>query len=52
MALARGLIRLTETKNGEDRSVPLTGVALGLLREWGTVRRIDTDRVFPFKQPA
>jgi integrase len=45
--LARGLIRLTETKNGEDRSVPLTSVALGLLREWGKVRRIDTDRVFP-----
>jgi integrase len=48
--LACGLIRLTETKNGEDRSIPLTGVALGLLREWGKVQRIDTDRVFPSRR--
>lgn len=45
--LNRGLITLEETKNGETRSIPLTGNALPLLREWGRVRRIDTDRVFP-----
>lgn len=45
--LSQGLILLRETKNGEDRTIPLMGVALGLLREWGKVRRMDTDRVFP-----
>ena len=45
--LNRGLITLEQTKNGETRSIPLTGNALPLLREWGRVRRIDTDRVFP-----
>jgi integrase len=45
--LSRGLITLEETKNGETRSIPLAGSALNLLREWGKVRRIDTDHVFP-----
>ncbi len=45
----RGLIRLLETKNNERRAVPLTGLALDLVKDMATVRRIDTDLVFPFK---
>lgn len=45
--LNRGLVVLHETKNGEIRSLPLAGLALGLMRERSKVRRIDTDLVFP-----
>ena len=44
-----GLIRLEDTKNDERRAVPLTGHALEQVRELSSVRRIDTDLVFPFK---
>ena len=44
-----GLIRLENTKNNERRAVPLTSHALELLKEMASVRRIDTDSVFPFK---
>jgi len=44
-----GLIRLENTKNNERRAVPLTSHALELLKEMASVRRIDTDLVFPFK---
>ena len=44
-----GLIRLEDTKNNERRAIPLTGHALELLKDMASVRRIDTDLVFPFK---
>lgn len=47
----RGVITLTETKNGEIRALPLTGHALELVQERAKVRRIDTDLVFPGRKP-
>jgi integrase len=35
------------TKNGETRAVPLTGYALDILTQHVTVRRLDTQFVFP-----
>lgn len=50
--LKRGQLALLHTKNGERRTVPVTGLALELLREHGRVRRLDTDLVFPsLKKP-
>jgi integrase len=43
----QGRITLHETKNGERRVVPLTGKALGILKEHP--RRIDTPLLFPGK---
>jgi len=43
----RGLITLSETKNGEIRSVPLMGYARELLQERARIRRIDSPYVFP-----
>jgi integrase len=40
-----------ETKNGTIRSVPIVGRGLDLIREWGKIRRLDTDLVFPGKNP-
>lgn len=45
--LARRVITLQETKNGERRSIPLTGAALEALHQLGKVRRLDTDLLFP-----
>lgn len=45
--LARGIITLHETKNGERRVLPLTGHALELMKQHTRARRIDTDLVFP-----
>jgi integrase len=45
--LKQGRILLEETKNGERRLIPLVGHACELLREFGKVRRLDTDLVFP-----
>src|SRR5262249_55585962 len=45
--LRRGTLTFQMTKNGERRSVPLTGHALDLMREHARVRRIDTTLVFP-----
>lgn len=47
--LKAGAIILHETKNGERRRVPLSGLALELLREHAKVRRLDTDLLFPSK---
>ena len=44
--LGRGQAVLHHTKNQERRALPLTGVALGLLKDQARVRRIDTDFVF------
>lgn len=46
--LARKSITLHDTKNGETRAVPLVGVALNAIREWGEVRPLTADAlVFP-----
>ena len=50
--LARGVAILEDTKNGERRALPLAGLALGLLRERSKVRRIDTDLLFPGRNPS
>lgn len=44
-------IRLSRTKNGERRMLPLHGVALEELLKLSKVRRIDTDLLFPGKNP-
>lgn len=38
-----GTVIFRETKNGTIRSVPLVGRGLDLIREWGKIRRLDTD---------
>jgi integrase len=45
--LKKGQIILHETKNGERRTIPLTGHALELIKELKKVQRIDTDMLFP-----
>lgn len=45
--LKDGFIILHETKNGERRRVPLSGLALSLLQEHAKVRRLDTALLFP-----
>lgn len=47
--LKKGRITLMDTKNGETRSVPVTGTALNLLKKHAKVRRIHTALVFPDK---
>lgn len=44
---ARGVACLARTKNGEPRSVFLTGHALAVFQELAALRRRDTDLVFP-----
>lgn len=45
--LARGYIYLSETKNGERRTVPLVSHAKQLIADLSKVRKIDTNLVFP-----
>jgi integrase len=45
--LQRGIITLQDTKNGERRTLHLTGIALDLIRQHAKVRRIDSQLVFP-----
>ncbi|MGZ8159770.1 MAG: tyrosine-type recombinase/integrase [Methylobacter sp.] len=47
--LKDGFVILHETKNGDRRRVPLTGLGLELLRNHAKVRRLDTDLLFPSK---
>lgn len=47
VSLNDGFLILHETKNGERRRVPLSGLALDLLKEHAKVRRIDTNLLFP-----
>jgi integrase len=49
--LHQGRATLHETKNGERRVVPLSGKALELLKEHSKVRRLDTNLLFPGKNP-
>jgi integrase len=48
--LNQGRITLYETKNGETRVVPLSGHPLAVLKDHSSVRRIDTNLVFPGKR--
>lgn len=43
----RGIIQLWATKNGTDRVVPVVAPVLERLREWGKVRTLGVDLVFP-----
>jgi integrase len=45
--LKDGLLILHETKNGERRRVPLSGLALTLLKDHAKIRRLDTPLLFP-----
>lgn len=45
--LKNGVAILHETKNGERRRVPLSGLGLELLCEYAKVRRIDTPLLLP-----
>jgi integrase len=45
--LKGGYLILHETKNGERRRVPLSGLALSLLKDHAKVRRLDTPLLFP-----
>ena len=49
--LGRHVITLHETKNGEVRALPLVGHAYELMQGRSKVRRIDTDLVFPGRNP-
>lgn len=49
--LDNGRIILHETKNGERRVVPLLGHARELLKQRSKVRRLDTDLLFPGRNP-
>lgn len=44
--LERGAAVLRDTKNGETRAVPVTGLASEVVGELGRVRRIDSDYLF------
>ena len=45
--LKDGYLILHETKNGDRRRVPLSGLGLQLLQEYAKIRRIDTPLLFP-----
>src|SRR5262249_55801997 len=45
--LKRGVMTLHETKNGEHRTLPLTGHALALMREHASIQCKETSLVFP-----
>lgn len=46
-----GYLILQETKNGDRRRVPLAGLSLELLKDHAKVRRLDTELLFPGKNP-
>ena len=45
--MKKGQIILHETKNGERRTIPLTGYALDLINQHKKIRRINNDMLFP-----
>ena len=51
VSLKDNYIILHDTKNGDRRRVPLVGHALELLQAHSKVRRMDTDLLFPGKNP-
>lgn len=48
----KGRCILHDTKNGDRRSVPLVGQAKSVLREFGKVRNLNSDLVFPGRNPS
>lgn len=50
--LKTGSVLLRETKNGDDRRVPLIGDARDRLAAWAKVRKLDDPRVFPGAKAA
>jgi len=50
--LKRSRLLLEETKNGERRVLPLAGHGLEMLRDHAKVRRLDTDLLFPGRNPV
>ena len=50
--LREGSVFLRDTKNKDDRRVPLIGEARTRLEEWSKVRRLDDPRVFPGSRPG
>lgn len=49
--LASGRLVIHKTKNNERRGITIVGKALEELRKWSKVRAINTDLVFPGKNP-
>lgn len=49
--LKGGSILLRETKNADDRRVPLIGEAHSRLEKWSKIRHLDDPRVFPGTAP-
>lgn len=49
--LKEGFLILHKTKNGTKRRVPLSGLGLSLLKEHSKVRRLDSNLLFPSKDP-
>ena len=45
--LHRGIAILHDTKNGDRRSLSITGMALEKLKDFSKVRRLDTELLFP-----
>jgi integrase len=45
--IGRSLMTFYETKNGEPRSIPLTGPVVDVIRAHAKVVRLDTPLVFP-----
>lgn len=45
--LRRALLTLHDTKNGESRNIPITGQALSVMWTHASMRRLDTQLVFP-----
>jgi integrase len=52
LELDKGYLILHETKNGNRRRVPITGHAMDSLKQHAKIRRINTDLVFPGKDPS
>lgn len=51
VSFEKGRCILQNTKNNERRAVPLVGETRNELLQWSKVRRINTDLVFPGKNP-
>lgn len=49
--LSKGRCILHDTKNGERRAVPIVGLAKKTLAKWSKIRKLNTDLVFPGKNP-
>lgn len=43
------MLYFMKTKNGENRAVPITGLALDVIKEFSKIRQINSNLVFPHK---